>query len=152
MSKGNTSIVNKLLETESPSTNSKIKLANDINSAFLEPLQNYPKLCPSTKIAVTNHRVPHVTIESVERKLRTIKEFKAPGADNIPNWLKNFSYLLTELICYLINSFFPKTMFTYLSFPYQKTNTLKNLIWTFGRFLLRRLCPRSLKNMLCKNM
>ena len=79
MSKANTSIVNKLLETESPSTNSKIKLANDINSAFLKPLQKLPQIiCPSKKNAVTNHRGPHVTIESVERKLRTIKEFEAP--------------------------------------------------------------------------
>ena len=107
MSKANTSIVNKLLETESPFTNSKIKLPNNINSAFLlNPSKNYPKLCPSTKIAVTSHRVPHVTIESVERKLRTIKELKAPGPDVTPNWLlKNFSYcLLAEVICYLINS------------------------------------------------
>ena len=106
MSKANTSIVNKLLETESPSTNSKIKLANDINSAFLESLQNYPKLSPNTKIAVTNHQVPHFTIESVERELRTIKELKAPGPDGTPNWLlKSFSYcLLAEVICYLINS------------------------------------------------
>jgi hypothetical protein len=44
MSKPNTGIVNKLLEMESPSTNPKIQLANDINSAFLEPLQSYPKL------------------------------------------------------------------------------------------------------------
>ena len=50
MSKPNTGIVNKLLEMESPSTNSKIQLANDINSAFLEPLQSYPKLSPSSKI------------------------------------------------------------------------------------------------------
>ena len=109
MSKANTSIGNKLLETESPSTNSKIKLANDINSAFLEPLQSYSKLSPSSKTAVTDHPVPHVTIESVERKLRTIKEFKAPGPDDIPNWLlKNFSYLLAEPICYLINSSYQK--------------------------------------------
>ena len=109
MSKANTSIVNKLLETESPSTNSKIKLANDINSAFLEPLQSYSKLSPSSKTAVTDHPVPHVTIESVERKLRTIKEFKAPGPDDISNWLlKNFSYLLAEPICYLINSSYQK--------------------------------------------
>ena len=73
------------------------------------PPQNYPKLCPTTKIAVTNHQVPHVTIESVVRKLRTIKEFKVPGPDNIPNWLlKNFSYLLAEPTCYLIISSFKK--------------------------------------------
>ena len=91
-----------VLDTESPSTNSKIKLANDMNSAFLEPLQNYPKLYPSTNIAVTNHQVPHVTIESVERKLRTIKELKAPGPDDIPNWLlKNFHYLLAKLNQYV---------------------------------------------------
>ena len=119
MSKANTSIVNKLLETESPSTNSKIKLANDINSAFLEPLQNYPQLCQSTKIAVTNH---HVTIESVERKQRTIKEFKAPGPDDIPNWLKNFSYLLAEVICYLINSSLQKQCLpTYHSYSKKPT-------------------------------
>jgi hypothetical protein len=35
---------------ESQSTNSKIQLDNDINSAFLEPLQSYPKLSPSSKI------------------------------------------------------------------------------------------------------
>jgi hypothetical protein len=52
---------------ESPSTNSKIQLANDINSAFLEPLQSYPKLSPSSKIEVTNHPIPKVSIESVER-------------------------------------------------------------------------------------
>ena len=80
MSIANTSIVNKLLETESPSNNSKIKLANDINSAFLEPLQNYSELCPSTKIAVANYQVPHVTIES----------------------------LLAEPACYLIKSSFQK--------------------------------------------
>ena len=109
MSRANTSIVNKLLETESLSTNSNIKRANDINSAFHEPLQNYPKLCPITKIAVRNHQVPHATIESVKRKLRTIKEFKVPGPYDIPNWLlKNFSYLLAEPICYLIDSSFKK--------------------------------------------
>ena len=94
---------------ESPSTNSKIQLANDINSAFLEPLQSYPKLSPSSKIEVTNHRIPKVSIESVERKLRTIKESKAPGPDEIPNWfLKSFSHLLAEPVCYLINSSFQK--------------------------------------------
>ena len=71
---------------ESPSANSKIQLANYINSAFLEPLQSYPKLSPSSKIEVTNHPIPKVSIESVGRKLRTIKESKAPGPDEIPNW------------------------------------------------------------------
>ena len=105
MSKPNSGIVNKLLEMESPSTNSKIELANGINSAFLEPLQSYPKLSPSSKIEVTNHRIPKVSIESVERKLRTIKESKEPGPDEIPNWfLKTFSHLLAEPVCYLINS------------------------------------------------
>ena len=70
MSKSNGSIVNKLLKMESPSTNCKIKLANDINSTFLDPLQSYSKLSSSGKIAAINHRVPQVTIESVERKLR----------------------------------------------------------------------------------
>jgi hypothetical protein len=94
---------------ESLSTNSKIQLANDINSAFLEPLQSYPKLSPSSKIEVINHRIPKVSIESVERKLRTIKESKAPGPDEIPNWfLKTFSHLLAEPVCYLINSSFQK--------------------------------------------
>jgi hypothetical protein len=97
MSKPNTGIVNILLEMESPSTNSKIQLANDINSTFLEPLPSYPKLSPSSKIEVTNHRIPKVSIESVERRLRTIKECKAPGPDEIPNWfLKTFSHLLAE--------------------------------------------------------
>ena len=106
MSKPNTGIVNKLLEMESPSTNPKIQLANDINSAFLEPLQSYPKLSRSSKIEVTNHRIPKV---SIKNKLRTIKESKAPGTDVIPNWvLKTFSHLLAEPVCYLINSSFQK--------------------------------------------
>ena len=143
---------------ESPSTNSKIQLANDINSAFLEPLQSYPKLSPSSKIEVTNHRIPKVSIESVERKLRTIKESKAPGPDEIPNWfLKTFSHLLAEPVCYLINSSFQKNKFYLLygkrpiSSLYQKIRPSKNVIKIYGRFLSRLLYRKSLKSMLYKN-
>ena len=48
-SRGNKSIVDKLLETESPSIKSKIKLANDINSAYLEPLQITPNYLQAVK-------------------------------------------------------------------------------------------------------
>ena len=60
---------------------------------------------------MSNHRVSQVTIESVEWKLKKIKESKAPGPDDIPNWLlKSFSHLLSEPVCYLINMSFQKQL------------------------------------------
>ena len=69
------------------------------------------------------------------------------------NWLlKNFRYLLAESICYLTLSSKNKVYLQYgkrrTSFPYQKASKLKNLIKISGRISLRRLCLRSLKNMI----
>ena len=62
-----------------------------------------------------NHQVPRVTIEYVEKRLRTIKESKASGPDDIPNWfLKTFSHLLDRRTSISFNQFvLSKTNFTY---------------------------------------
>ena len=114
MSKPKTDIVSKLLD-ESPTTYDKINLANDINSAFLEPQENYPKLSSTCKLDTNNYPIPSVSTVLITKQLSSINASKAHGPDNVPNWvLKHFSHMLAPPVCSLINSSFHEEQLPHL--------------------------------------
>ena len=114
MSKPKTDIVSKLLD-ESPTTYDKINLANDINSAFLEPQENYPKLSSTCKLDTNNDPIPSVSTDLITKQLSSINASKAHGPDNVPNWiLKHFSHMLAPPVCSLINSSFHEEQLPHL--------------------------------------
>ena len=104
MSKSNKDIVSKLLPGESSTLEAKVNLANDINSAFLEPQQGYPQLSSTYKLDTTGHEIPTVTTESIAKQLSLVSASKASGPDNISNWiLKDFSGTFWSHL-YLLNN------------------------------------------------
>ena len=73
-------------EVENLSTH---ELANSINKAFLEPLEQYRLSCPITRLALekSSPEFLEVSEERVWKVLSKLNPFKSCGSDRIPNWL-----------------------------------------------------------------
>jgi len=68
---------------------SELDIANAINCAFLEPLQGFQQLDIQTTLLPVedDHETLVVSPHGVYNCLQKLKAHKAPGLDNIPNWL-----------------------------------------------------------------
>lgn len=88
---------------------SEQEIANAINSAFLEPLQGFKQLDTPTSLlpSVDDHELLEVSSHRVYNLLSKLKPRKAPGPDNIPNWLlKEYADILCIPITDILNSSF----------------------------------------------
>ncbi len=82
-------------------------LANMINNAFLDPMQNYPPLDEHILSILENDAPLVVSEEDVWTCLHRIKPGKASGPDNLPNWiLQKFAALLAAPIAVILNGSF----------------------------------------------
>jgi len=84
------------------------ELANTINQAFLEPLEEYCLEQPLTKFPTTiDSKLREVSELRVMKLLATLNPSKACGPDEIPNWLlKEYAELLAVPVSKIINSSF----------------------------------------------
>ena len=84
------------------------ELANTINQAFLEPLEEYRLERPLTKFPTAMaSRLREVSELRVMKLLATLNPSKACGPDEIPNWLlKEYAELLAVPVSKIINSSF----------------------------------------------
>ena len=65
------------------------QLANAINEAFLEPLEEYRLLQPLTKLRIDEDtpELPEVSDMRIFKLLTRLNPSKACGPDEIPNWM-----------------------------------------------------------------
>ena len=85
------------------------ELANIINQAFLEPLEEYRLEQPLTKFPVPTDspKLHEVSELRIMKLLATLNPSKACGPDEIPNWLlKEYAELLAFPVSKIINSSF----------------------------------------------
>ncbi|PFX22146.1 hypothetical protein AWC38_SpisGene13322 [Stylophora pistillata] len=85
------------------------ELANTINRAFLEPLEEYRLEQPLSKFPVPadSPRLHEVSTLRIMKLLATLNPSKACGPDEIPNWLlKEYAELLAYPVSNIINSSF----------------------------------------------
>ena len=85
------------------------ELANTMNQAFLEPLEEYRLEQPLTKFPPTaiESKLSEVSELRVMKLLATLNPSKACGPDEIPNWLlKEYAELLAVPVSKIINSSF----------------------------------------------
>ena len=89
-------------------TGNPLSVANKINSAFLEPPQDYQPLTNTLVPADYNHsdnEIFKVTEFSTCNILQKLNPHKACGPDEIPNWLlKEYADILFQPICSILNS------------------------------------------------
>lgn len=105
MSKPSKDIVATILPGSIPSLEDKHNLANKINMAFTEPQESYLPLSPAKRLDTLHANQPVVSPDVAEKQLSKLSVSKACGPDNVPNWiLKEFSHILAEPVCMLINS------------------------------------------------
>ena len=79
------------------------ELANIINQAFLEPLEEYRLEQPLTKFPVPTDspKLHEVSELRIMKLLATLNPSKACGLDEIPNWLrKEYAEQIQSLICH----------------------------------------------------
>ena len=109
--------------------------ANLINTAFLEPLNQY-KLAspPSYRNLEELSEIPTVSVERVQKALNGLNKHKACGPDETPNWLlKDFSDVLAQPIASIIDASYkeqqlPKMWKTANVTPLPKTRLVQDLI------------------------
>ena len=105
MEKSGSDVATKILAGSIPTKENMLSLANNINDGFLEPQQGFDPLPSGFCVDTTGFPAPSVTVDEVEKCLRSVSISKAGGPDNIPNWvLSKFSMELTPPICDIINS------------------------------------------------
>ena len=109
--------------------------ANLINTAFLEPLNQYKLASPlSYRNLEELSEIPTVSVERVRKALNGLNKHKACGPDEIPNWLlKDFSDILAQPITSIINASYkeqqlPKMWKTANVTPLPKTRLVQDLI------------------------
>jgi len=81
-------------------------LANSINKAFLEPLEEYRLLCPITRLALENNlpEFLEVSEERVWKTLSKLNPFQSCGPGRIPNWLlREYADLIAFPVCRILN-------------------------------------------------
>ena len=68
---------------------SMLELANAINTAFLEPLEEYRLPCPPLRLPLEENSPEFLVVpkERVLKQLSRLNPAKACGPDEIPNWL-----------------------------------------------------------------
>ena len=77
----------------------KESLAENINSAFVNIMNDYSPLSDCIRVEMADDRPISVTEHSVARKLLELNASRASGPDNLPNSvLKNFAYILAAPI------------------------------------------------------
>ena len=99
-------IVINLIQTDGVENLSAKDLANVINKAFLEPLEEYRLAQPLTKLPVDEdsrlHEVSEVRMRSLLEKLNPSK---ACGPDEIPNWLlREYADFLCYPVSQIVNA------------------------------------------------
>ena len=85
------------------------ELANSINKAFLEPLEEYRLSCPITRLALEKNlpEFLEVSKERVWKILSKLNPFKSCGPDRIPNWLlREYADLIAFPVCRILNASF----------------------------------------------
>ena len=85
------------------------EIANVINLGFLEPLESFQPLDPSTaRVSVEeDSEILTVTPMRVHNALRKLDKHKASGPDGLPNWLlREFADVLVEPITNIMNASF----------------------------------------------
>ena len=79
--------------------------ANLINTAFLEPLNQYKLSPPSYRNLEELSEIPTVSVERVQKAVNGLNKHKACGPDEIPYWLlTDFSDILAQPIASIINA------------------------------------------------
>ncbi len=97
------------IQVESLENLSKVELADAINKAFLDPLEEYRLPQPLNRLPVEEESAvyPKVSELQVQVALAKINPSKACGPDEIPNWLlKEYAMLLAYPVSKIINSSF----------------------------------------------
>jgi len=86
---------------------SKHELANSINKAFLEPLEEYRLFCPITRLALEKDlpEFLEVSEERVWKMLSKLNPFlKSCGPARIPNWLlREYADLIAFRVCRILD-------------------------------------------------
>ena len=83
----------------------KESLAENINSAFINIMNDYLPLSDCIRVEMADDRPTSVTEHSVARKLLELNASRASGPDNLPNWVhKNFAYILAAPIADILNT------------------------------------------------
>ena len=85
-----------LTNVESFSSLTKIQQANEINKAFLGPLEEYRLQCSLSHLSLTETSIyPEVSEIRVQNVLSKLPTNRASGPDKLPNWVLNeYSYVL----------------------------------------------------------
>lgn len=89
-------------------TGNPLSVANKINTAFLEPMQEYQPL--TNNLASVDYNDPdneifELTEYTTCNILQKLNPRKAGGPDEIPNWLlKEYAEILSQPICSILNS------------------------------------------------
>ena len=118
------------------------EIANVSNLGFLEPLESFQPLDPSTaRVSVEeDSEILTVTPMRVHNALRKLDKHKASGPDCLPNWLlREFSDVLVEPITNIMNASFREQQLptswkqAYIS-PIPKTKQVINPKKIFVRF------------------
>jgi hypothetical protein len=96
------------IQVESIENLSKVELAEAINKAFLDPLEEYRSPQPLNRLPVEESAVyPKVSELQVQVALAKLNPSKACGPDDIPTWLlKEYAILLAYPVSKIINSSF----------------------------------------------
>ena len=97
------------IQVESLENLSKVELADAINKAFLDPLEEYRLPQPLNRLPVEEESAvyPKVSELQVQVALAKINPSKSCGPDEIPNWLlKDYAMLLAYPVSKIINSSF----------------------------------------------
>ncbi|PFX13605.1 putative RNA-directed DNA polymerase from transposon BS [Stylophora pistillata] len=105
-SKTSTSVANQLLASK-PATSINLKiLANEINTALLEPQASFDPLLDNIEtVSTEGFKNPIISLEATFKCLSTVISSKAGGPDNIPNWvLRDFAPELAQPLRCIINS------------------------------------------------
>ena len=93
----------------------RIERANEINKAFLGPLEEYRLQCSLPHLPLTETSIhPEVSEIRVQNVLSKLPTNRASGPDKLPNWvLKEYSYVLALPITLILNAFVSRTMCAY---------------------------------------
>ena len=95
-----------LTNVETFSNLTHIEQANEINKAFLGPLEEYRLQCSLPHLPWTETSIyPEVSKIRVQNVLSKLPTNRASGSDKLPNWvLKEYSYVLALPITLILNA------------------------------------------------
>ena len=95
-----------LTNVETFSNLTQIEQANEINKAFLGPLEEYRLQCSLPHLPLTETSIyPEVSEIRVQNALSKLPTNRASGPDKLPNWvLKEYSYVLALPMTLILNA------------------------------------------------